>query len=94
MLMAISSREHKRGQRLDKFPRVPFPEGDTFTVRAVALRFHRSPKRIYNLLYEHAARFSSHHYQVYLGRGDRRFYRLITEADMLIFREIFSTRVK
>jgi hypothetical protein len=85
--------EHPRGNRLDK--RQPFPEGETFTVRAMALRFHRSPKRIYNLLWERAREFSTpQYYQVYLGQGDRRRYRLLTEFDMRVFRGIFATRVK
>ncbi len=93
--MAATPRRHKRGKGLDTMTKQPFPEGETFTVRAVALRFHRSQKRIYNLLSARASEFSAPQYfQVYLGRGDRRLYRVLTEFDMQVFRVIFPTRVK
>ena len=94
------SRERRTGPPIGRLrgvqmPRQPFPEGETYTVRAVALRFHRSPKRIYNLLWARARDFSAPQYfQVYLGRGDRRLYRVLTEFDMQVFRTIFPTRVK
>jgi hypothetical protein len=92
--MPATPHESRRGNRLDRKTE-PWPEGETFTVHAVALLFHKKRQTIYNTLSTRAREFTRPKYaQVFRGRHDLRLYRVLTGEDMTVLRAIFSVRVK
>ena len=74
---------------------MPRPDGNLFTIRAVALLVGRSEGTIYNRLSEYADRFDAPMYdKINLGRGDHRHYRVLSEHDMQVIRQLFPLFVK
>jgi hypothetical protein len=72
-----------------------WPEGATYTIQATALLFGKKPRTIYNVLNENAARLSRPKYrQLYRHKQDHRLYRILTEADIVVIRQVFCVRVK
>jgi hypothetical protein len=68
----------------------PRPEGHLFTVVSVALFLRRNHRTVQNILAKHRDRFDEPIYQqVYRDRGNMRFYRVLTEHDMRVIREMF-----
>lgn len=72
-----------------------WPEGATYTIQATAMLFGRTPRAIYCVLWRNAQRLSRPIYsQFYRSKGDRRLYRILTEADIVVIRQVFRVRVK
>ena len=72
----------------------PRPVGNTFTIRAVALFVHRSEKTIYNLLSARSELFGDPMYEKVFMPADQRLYRVLSEADMAVIRDLFAVYVK
>lgn len=71
------------------------PDGVMWTIHSVALLVGRSERTIYNMLSLHADRFGDPMYEkLYLGHGDQRLYRVLSEADMRVIRELWPVYVK
>lgn len=77
------------------YTKQPRPNGVMFTIHSVSLLTGRSERTIYNLLSLHANRFCEPMYEkLYLGHGDQRLYRVLSEADMAVIRDLFPVYVK
>jgi hypothetical protein len=91
----VTPRIPKQGKRLDKLSTEAWPEGSIFTIEAVCFLFGKKPRTIYNVLNENAKQLSRPKYaQPYRHRGNLRLYRILTEADIVVIRQIFRVRLK
>lgn len=70
------------------------PVGSTFTIRAVAMFVHRSEKTIYNVLSKYPDHFGDPMYEKVFMPADQRLYRVLSEDDMAVIRDIFCVYVK
>lgn len=76
------------------YKKQPRPVGNTFTIRAVALFVHRSEQTIYNVLSKYADHFGEPMYEKVFMPADQRLYRVLSEDDMAVIRDIFCVYVK
>lgn len=69
----------------------PRPAGVLYTIEAAAVMFRRRPRTIYDLLSVHAARFDA---PMYEQVASRRLERVLSAADIRVFRTLFPVYVK
>ena len=65
-----------------------FPPGSVFTLDAVAALFSRTPNAVRQLAFQHARELDPPRYWQPRRKGDFRYYRVLSERDVLILRRV------